>query len=209
MPDTLSVRQGRKGHGGWFLGRAVESTLARMRNELVRFGVAMERPLLEHFDRIVADRGVTRSEVLRDLVRAEVVRAQVAKGAPSVATLTLVYDHHVRELTERLTEFQHQLGDRVRSTLHIHLDEHRCLEVVVMRGRSDELKRVADRLLATRGVTHGGIEIIADDAPEAGRSSAPGHARAQAHAHPHAHPHPQEHEAGHTHRKARRARPTG
>jgi CopG family nickel-responsive transcriptional regulator len=132
-----------------------------MKNELVRFGVAMERPLLEHLDVIVQERGVTRSELLRDLVRAEVARAQVAKGAPAIATLTLVYDHHVRELTEKLTEFQHQLGDKVRSTLHVHLDERRCLEVIVLRGRSDELKRVADRLLATRGVTHGGIEIVA------------------------------------------------
>lgn len=152
-------------------------------SDLVRFGVAMERPLLEHFDVIVADRGVTRSELLRDLVRAEIVKAQVARGAPAVATLTLVYDHHVRELTERLTEFQHQLGDRVRSTLHIHLDERRCLEVIVMRGRSDELKRVADRLLATRGVTHGGIEIIADEQPAAGE-----HGHAHAHGgEPHTH----------------------
>jgi CopG family nickel-responsive transcriptional regulator len=146
-----------------------------MRNELVRFGVAMDRSLLEQFDVIVAERGVKRSELLRDLARAEVVRARVARGAPAVATLTIVYDHHVRELTEKLNEFQHQLGDRVRSTLHVHLDEYRCLEVIVMRGRSDELKRVADRLLATRGVTHGGIEIIADD---------PGHG---GHGHPHTH----------------------
>jgi CopG family nickel-responsive transcriptional regulator len=133
-----------------------------MKNELVRFGVAMERSLLEDLDGIVEERGVTRSELLRDLVRAAVVRARVTKGAPAVATLTLVYDHHVRELTEKLTEFQHQLGDRVRSTLHVHLDERRCLEVIILRGKSDELKRVADRLLATRGVTHGGIEIVAD-----------------------------------------------
>ncbi len=137
-----------------------------MQTDLVRFGVAMDRPLLERFDAIVSDRGVTRSEVLRDLVRAEVARARVTGGAPAVATLTLVYDHHVRELSERLTEFQHQLGDRVRSTLHIHLDERRCLEVIVMRGRSDELKRVADRLLATRGVTHGGMEIMPEEQPE-------------------------------------------
>jgi CopG family nickel-responsive transcriptional regulator len=151
-----------------------------MKSDLVRFGVAMERPLLDHLDVIVEERGVTRSELLRDLVRAEVVRAQVAKGAPAIATLTLVYDHHVRELTEKLTEFQHQLGDQVRSTLHVHLDARRCLEVIILRGRSDELKRVADRLLATRGVTHGGIEIVAD---------ADGHDDHE-HPHPHAHAHP-------------------
>ena len=147
-----------------------------MKDELVRFGVAMERSLLEELDALVEARGVTRSEVLRDLVRAEVARARVARGVPSVATLTLVYDHHVRELTEKLNELQHKLGDKVRSTLHIHLDEHRCLEVIILRGRSDELQRVSERLLATRGVTHGGIEIVADPTI--------------AHDHPHPHPHP-------------------
>lgn len=152
----------------------------------MRFGVAMEHSLLEQLDAVVADRGATRSEVLRDLVRAEVVRARVAKSVPAVATLTLVYDHHVRELTERLTDFQHKLGERVRSTLHVHLDEHRCLEVIVLRGRSNELKRLADRLLATRGVTHGGIEIVADD----GEAPEPPGPRTHAHDHgprPHRH----------------------
>jgi CopG family nickel-responsive transcriptional regulator len=135
-----------------------------MKTDLVRFGVAMDRPLLEHLDVIVNERGVTRSELLRDLVRGEVVRAQVQRGVPAFASLTLVYDHHVRDLTERLTEIQHELGDRVRSTLHVHLDQHRCLEVIILRGRSDELKRVAEKLLATRGVKHGGIEIVTDDA---------------------------------------------
>jgi CopG family transcriptional regulator, nickel-responsive regulator len=163
------------------------ATLARMKNELVRFGVAMERALLERLDGIVEERAVTRSELLRDLVRAEVVRAQVVKGAPAVATLTLVYDHHVRELTEKLTEFQHQLGDRVRSTLHVHLDERRCLEVIILHGKSDELKRVADRLLATRGVTHGGIEIIADtEEPETALGQAHSHEPGPAHRHAHA-----------------------
>jgi CopG family nickel-responsive transcriptional regulator len=133
-----------------------------MKTDLVRFGVAMDRPLLEHLDVIVDERGVTRSELLRDLVRAEVVRAQVQRGVPAYATLTLVYDHHVRDLTEKLTLVQHELGDRVRSTLHVHLDHDRCLEVIVLRGRSDELQRIAERLLATRGVKHGGIEIVTE-----------------------------------------------
>ena len=86
-----------------------------MKGELVRFGVAMEQSLLSDLDAIVEARGVTRSELLRDLVRAEVVRARAPKGVPAVGTLTLVYDHHVRELTERLTEFQHKLGEQVRA----------------------------------------------------------------------------------------------
>ena len=133
-----------------------------MASELVRFGVAMEKSLLDEFDALVEARGVTRSELLRDLARAEVVRTQVARGVPAFASLTLVYDHHVRDLTERLNEIQHQLGDRVRSSLHVHLDHDHCMEVIVMRGRSDELQRVGERLLATRGVKHGGIEIVTE-----------------------------------------------
>ena len=165
-----------------------------MSDDLVRFGVAMDRSLLEELDAVVGLRGVTRSEVLRDLVRAEVVRSRVGRGLPAVATLTLVYDHHVRELTEKLTELQHDLGDQVRSTLHVHLDHDRCLEVIVLRGRSDELQRFAERVLATRGVTHGGLEVVADDpGPPAPRSP-----RGHGHGHDPSHG-----------RKRRRARPTG
>ncbi len=128
----------------------------------------MERPLLDHLDVIATDRGVTRSEILRDLVRAEVVRTQVRSRVPAVAALTLVYDHHVRDLTERLTEIQHDLGERVRSTMHVHLDHDRCLEVIILRGRSDELQSIAEKLLATRGVKQGGIEIITQLDPESG-----------------------------------------
>ncbi len=131
-----------------------------MATELVRFGVAMESDLLEDFDDLAASRGSTRSEVLRALVRAEVGREKVQRGVDAVAALTIVYDHHVRDLTERLTELQHELGDRVRSTLHVHLSHDFCLEVIVMHGRSDELQRVARQILATRGVKQGGIELI-------------------------------------------------
>ncbi|HEV8551128.1 MAG TPA: nickel-responsive transcriptional regulator NikR [Polyangiaceae bacterium] len=147
-----------------------------MAEKLVRFGVAMEAELLRDFDRVVASRGGTRSEALRDLARAAVIRAQVRRGADAVAALTLVYDHHVRDLTERLTELQHDLGERVRSTVHVHLDHDHCLEVIVMHGRSDELQSIADRILALRGVKHGGIELYVggsgDDEAEHGHKHA-------------------------------------
>jgi len=158
-----------------------------MTDELVRFGVAMDASLLEELDLLVEQRGGTRSEVLRDLVRAEVTRSRVARKVPAVATLTLVYDHHVRELTERLTEFQHQLGERVRATLHIHLDADRCLEVIVLKGRSDELEKVGARLLGTRGVTHGNLQIVTEDAASRAKH---GGAHAPAHSHSHEHEHP-------------------
>jgi CopG family nickel-responsive transcriptional regulator len=136
----------------------------------------MEGPLLEEFDALVAARGTTRSEALRDLVRGEVTRARVAGGAEAVAALTLVYDHHVRDLTERLTDLQHTLGEKVRATLHVHLDHDNCLEVIVMHGLGNELRDVAARMLATRGVKHGGIEVIAT--PHASHGSHGGHGQA-------------------------------
>ena len=154
-------------------------------DELVRFGVAMEQSLLTGFDAIVEARGVTRSEALRDLVRAELVRVKAGKNVPVVGTLTLVYDHHVRELTERLTEFQHKLGEQVRSTLHIHLDADRCLEVIILRGQSGELKSVAERILATRGVTHGHLEIVTDEPSAASRHGAHTHEHSAGRAHAH------------------------
>jgi CopG family nickel-responsive transcriptional regulator len=132
-----------------------------MNTSLVRFGLAVDSDLLEQFDALVERRGCTRSELFRDLARAEVSREHADHGGPAVATLTLVYDHHVRELTEKLTALQHELGDAVRCALHLHLSHSECLEVIVMSGRGDQLKSIADRISATRGVKHGRVEIIA------------------------------------------------
>lgn len=158
-----------------------------MSEQLVRFGVAMEASLLQEFDRVVGEQGTTRSEALRDLARKAVVRAQLGKGKPAIGALTLVYDHHVRDLTERLTELQHELGERVRSAMHIHIDHDNCMEVVIMTGRSDELQRIADRLLGLRGVKHGGIEIVtglgkAEPARRAKRHAAHRHTHTKPHA---------------------------
>jgi CopG family nickel-responsive transcriptional regulator len=129
-------------------------------SELVRFGVAMDAELLSRFDAHLEKKGYsTRSEALRDLVRAELVEAHASHGGNVVGTLTLVYDHHVRELSERLNEIQHDLGERVVSTLHVHLDHDHCLEVIVLRGPSAALKNAADRILATKGVAHGKLTL--------------------------------------------------
>lgn len=133
-----------------------------MGSELVRFGVAMDNDLLDRFDALIARRGyATRSEALRDLVRGALVEAHLEADGPAVATLTLVYDHHVRELSERLTEMQHDLGEHVVSTLHVHLDHDHCMEVIVLRGPAALLQRAADGILATKGVQHGRLVLTA------------------------------------------------
>lgn len=163
-----------------------------MKDPLVRFGVAIEGSLLRELDTLVSQRGCTRSELFRDLGRAEVGRAKVPSGVDAVAALTLIYDHPVRDLSKRLTDLQHELGEGVRSAMHVHLTHDLCLEVVVMQGRSDRLQGIADRILAMRGVKQGGIEIFAgltDGQSRGGNLNLHPHGQ-HAHAHDHAHPHP-------------------
>jgi CopG family nickel-responsive transcriptional regulator len=171
-----------------------------MRAPLIRFGVAIDAPLLSELDQLVADRGTTRSELLRDLARAEVVRAKVRVGVDAVAALTIVYNHHVRDLSEKLTEIQHRLGDGVRSAMHVHLSHDYCLEVIIIRGRSDQLQIIANQILGMRGVKHGGIEIVSDVELGHGHtphSHAPGHAHSHDHDHGHDHDHPHDHDHHH------------
>lgn len=145
-------------------------------SDLSRFGVAMETSLLAQFDQLVRERKSSRSELLRDLARAEIMRSLSRKRVDAFASVTIVYNHHVRELSERITEMQHQLGDQVRSTMHVHLDHDRCLEVIVMRGRADKLQLAAEKLFATRGILQGSIEIVAETESADADARQPDHA---------------------------------
>ena len=102
----------------------------------------------------------TRSEAIRDLIRDQLVEfAWTEQNEDVVGTLTLVYNHESKELTERLTEIQHQHHSSIISTLHVHLDEHNCLEVLVMKGKSKHVKSIADKLISTKGVKHGKLTV--------------------------------------------------
>jgi CopG family nickel-responsive transcriptional regulator len=129
--------------------------------QLVRFGVSMEQDLLERFDALCSDKGyATRSEAIRDMVRDQLVEDELHRGnAQAVGTLTVVYDHHQRELQEKLTNFQHDHLDAIVSTVHVHLSAHLCLEVVILRGVTGEIKRIGDGLIAAKGVKHGKLVI--------------------------------------------------
>lgn len=131
---------------------------------LVRFGISLDRKLLADFDRLIARKGYgNRSEAIRDLIRDSLVRDQWDKGTEeAVGTVTLVYNHDTRELADRLTDLQHRYFDSIVSTVHVHLDEHHCLEVLVVRGKAADLKAIADRLIGTRGVKHGTFSATAE-----------------------------------------------
>ncbi len=125
--------------------------------ETVRFGVSMSKKLLAEFDRLIAEIGYkNRSEAIRKLIRETLVQKEWELSEEEiVATITMVYSHEVRELTERLTEIQHKYYKQIISTMHIHLDEHNCLEILAIKGKANEVKSIADRLLSTRGIKHG------------------------------------------------------
>jgi CopG family nickel-responsive transcriptional regulator len=130
-------------------------------SELSRIGVAIDSDLLNKFDVHIAKRGYTnRSEAFRDLIRDELVQKNWELPENQVVgTVTLVYDHHVRLLNEKLTDMQHDSFHNVLSTLHVHLDHDNCLEVLVVRGKAAAVKKLADALISTKGVKHGRLTI--------------------------------------------------
>jgi CopG family nickel-responsive transcriptional regulator len=125
---------------------------------LARFSVAMDEDLLERFDALVARRGsgINRSEAVRDLVRDALVDAEWEDSAGEiVGTITMVFDHHASDLSDKLDALQHAHHERIVSSMHVHLDAHNCLEVIVVRGTSGQVRAIADGLLGTKGVKHG------------------------------------------------------
>jgi CopG family nickel-responsive transcriptional regulator len=134
--------------------------------QLSRIGVAIDSDLLQKFDDLIARKGYTnRSEAFRDLIRDELVEKQAEKpDAMVVGTVTLVYDHHVRMLGEKLTEIQHEAFHNVLSTLHVHLDHDHCLEVLILKGKSAAVRKLAEVLISTKGVKHGRLTITTSGA---------------------------------------------
>ncbi len=129
--------------------------------DLTRFGISIDTKLLDRFDRLIAVKGVAnRSEAIRDLIRAALVEAEWEHSdSETVGTVTLVYNHHTRDLSEKLDHLQHEHHSAIVSTIHVHLDPHNCLEVLVVRGKSDEIKKIADVLIGTKGVKHGKLTM--------------------------------------------------
>ena len=129
-------------------------------SDLARTGVSLEEDLLQEFDRLITKRGYkNRSEAFRDLIREALLTETVHSNKPVVGTLTLVYDHHTPNLSEKLTDAQHTAGATVLAATHVHLDHHYCLEVVIMKCKSKDLQELADHMLALRGVELGKLVL--------------------------------------------------
>jgi CopG family nickel-responsive transcriptional regulator len=128
--------------------------------KLVRFGVSLDHHLLDDFDRHISRKKYTnRSEALRDLIRDNLVGQEWDEDKETVGTITIVYNHHVHDLTDRLTHIQHRHHRMILSSLHVHLDHDHCLEVLVVRGKGNEIRKVSDVLIGTKGVKHGKLAM--------------------------------------------------
>ena len=124
--------------------------------DLIRLGVSISSDLLERFDKVIEAKGyVNRSEAIRDLIRNHITQNEWEGDEETVGVITIVYNHHIRELMDKLADLQHDHNQMINSALHVHLDHDNCLEAIVVRGRSSEIKKFADKLIGIKGVKHG------------------------------------------------------
>jgi len=127
---------------------------------LIRFGVSIDKELLMKFDRLIKDRKYTnRSEAFRDLIRQELVQEQWQGNHEIAGAITLIYNHHKRELVNKLMDIQHNFGDVIISSQHIHLDHDNCLELIAVKGSPSQARRLSDSLKSVKGVKHATLSM--------------------------------------------------
>lgn len=127
-------------------------------SDIIRFGVSIEQELLENFDRLTAERGyATRSEALRDLIRETLIQQKIEAGADvqALGSLTLVYDHHARNLVTEMGDIQHDFHQTILSVMHLHISHDDCLEIIALRGVVSEIAELSNRLLSLKGIKNG------------------------------------------------------
>jgi len=129
-------------------------------SELVRFGISLENNLLKDFDKLIDVKDYpNRSEAIRDLIRNSLVEDEWKNKKDVAGSIVLVYDHHKRELMDLVVDIQHEYQDMIIASQHAHLDHHNCLEVIIVKGKSDKIKSLSDRLRAVKGVKHGSLTL--------------------------------------------------
>ncbi len=128
---------------------------------IMRYGVSIEPDLLKKFDKVIKKKGYTnRSEAIRDIIRKDIIiEKNKDPNLESIGTLTMIYDHHAGNLTNRLLDLQHGHTKEILSTTHIHIDHHNCLEVLVLKGKTSNIQKLADNIKSLKGIKHGELVI--------------------------------------------------
>jgi len=133
-------------------------------SDLYRFGISLDRELIEAFDRHIKAQGYqSRSEALRDLIREELLRKTTAEGGLVAGAIVMTYDHHKRELVNRLIDIQHDFHDLIISTQHVHLDHENCLEVIAVKGNAPDIEKLSSALKVLVGVKHLDLSLSSAD----------------------------------------------
>lgn len=129
-------------------------------SKVFRFGISLDKDLLDKFDQIINDKNYSnRSEAFRDLIRQELVKKEWQEGKEVAGAITLIYDHHKRELLNKITHIQHDFQKLIISTQHIHLDHNNCLEIIAVKGSPREVQKLSDTLRSMKGVKHGTLSM--------------------------------------------------
>ena len=129
-------------------------------SELFRFGISLPKDLLEKFDKLISQKSYSnRSEAFRDLIRQELIKKEWQEGDNIAGAITLIYNHHKRELVNKLTDIQHDHQKVIISTQHIHLDHDNCLEIIAVKGHPKDAQKLADTLKSVKGVKHGTLSM--------------------------------------------------
>ncbi|RUM42755.1 MAG: nickel-responsive transcriptional regulator NikR [Desulfurobacterium sp.] len=127
---------------------------------VARFAISIDEKLLEKFDNFIEKKGyVSRSEAIRDLIRNALIEESIGEDREVFGTITIVYDHHQKELADRITEIEHSYLENIISTMHIHIDHNHCLETIAVRGKASKIKELADRIITLKGVKHGKLVV--------------------------------------------------
>ena len=132
-----------------------------MVEKITRFGISIEPDLLTKFDRMIKREGyVNRSEAIRDLIRKDLIKEKTLDpDSESIGTFTMIYDHHTGDLTNKLIDIQHDHHKEVLSTTHIHVDHHNCLEILVIKGKTKNIQKLAENIKAIKGIKYGELVI--------------------------------------------------
>jgi len=132
-----------------------------MTEKIIRFGVSIEPDLLKKYDKMIKKEGYSnRSEAIRDLIRKNlIIEKSKDPEAKAIGTLTIIYDHHTGNLTNRLLDIQHDHHSEILSTTHIHIDHYNCLEVLVLKGKTGRIQKLANNIKALKGIKHGELII--------------------------------------------------
>lgn len=130
-------------------------------DKLTRFGVSIETDLIEAFDTLITEKGYkNRSEVIRDLIRADLRQKRYEdKNTIAYGNITIVYDHHVPELTKKITQIQHDYGEYINSSTHLHISHHDCMEIIIVKGQIKILEKIANLLASIKGINAGNLNL--------------------------------------------------